>query len=56
MILSYVVSQLPGAAVGFVVAAFTPAIGRFLKKLFVKESTALKASANAEEQKIAKKL
>ena len=52
----YIVSQLPGAAVGFVVAAFTPAIGRFLKKLFVKESTALKASANAEEQKIAKKL
>ena len=56
MILSYVVSQLPGAALGFVVAAFTPAIGRFLKKFFVKESTALKASAKAEEQKIAKKL
>ena len=56
MILSYIASQLPGAAFGFVFAAFTPAIGRFLKKLFVKESTALKASANAEEQKIAKKL
>ena len=56
MILSYVVSQLPGAAFGFVVAAFAPAVGRKIKALFVKESTALKASAKAEEQKIAKKL
>lgn len=55
-IVSYAVSQLPGAAFGFVLAAFTPAVGRFLKKLFVKESTALKASAKAEEAKIAKKI
>ena len=56
MILSYIASQLPGAAFGFVFAAFTPAIGRFLKKFFVKESTALKASAAAEAAKIKSKL
>ena len=56
MILSYIASQLPGAAFGFVVAAFAPAVGRKIKALFVKETKALKASAVAEEAKIAKKL
>ena len=56
MILSYIASQLPGAAFGFVVAAFAPAVGRKIKALFVKESTALKASAKAEAAKIKSKL
>ena len=56
MILSYVVSQLPGAVVGFVAGAFCPSILRKIKALFVKESTALKASAKAEAAKIKSKL
>jgi hypothetical protein len=31
-----------GAAVGFVVGAFTPSIGRMIKSWFVKEATAVK--------------
>lgn len=56
MILSYIASQLPGAVVGFVAGAFCPSILRKIKALFVKETKALKASAVAEEAKIAKKL
>ena len=52
----YIVSQLPGAAVGFVVAAFTPAIGRFLKKTFVTETAKIKADAKSAEVSIAKNL
>jgi hypothetical protein len=39
-----VLSQLPGAGVGFVVGAFTPAVGRKIKALFVKETSAAKAA------------
>ena len=52
MILHYAFTQLPGAIVGFAVAAFTPAIGRFLKKYFVKETTALKSDVAKVEKKL----
>ena len=35
--------QVVGVVIGFVVGAFTPALGRKLKALFVKEATAVKA-------------
>jgi len=36
-------SFIIGIAIGFVVGAFTPAIGRKIKALFVKESAVVKA-------------
>lgn len=39
------------AGIGFVVGAFTPAIGRKVKAFFVKESTAVEASAGAAVKK-----
>ena len=50
------VAQVPAAAVGFVVGAFTPAIGRKIKAFFVKETTTLKADVKADEATVAKKL
>jgi len=56
-ITSYVVSQIPGAAVGtFVIGPFIPSILRKIKAVFVKESKVVEADVKAEEQKIAKKL
>lgn len=40
------------AAVGFVVGAFTPAVGRKIKALFVKETSAAKVAVTAEVKKI----
>ena len=51
-----IITPVIAAGIGYVAGAFTPSIGRKIKAFFVKESTALKASAKAEEQKIAKKL
>ena len=44
------------AGIGYITGAFTPSVLRKIKALFVKETKALKASAVAEEAKIAKKL
>jgi hypothetical protein len=51
-----VLSQLPGAGVGFVVGAFTPAVGRKIKALFVKETSAAKAAASSAVSNVAKKI
>ncbi len=50
------ISSSLGAGVGFVAGGFSPAIGRRIKALFVKDSTALKASAEAEAKKLAAKV
>jgi hypothetical protein len=42
-----------GAGVGFLVGAFTPAIGRKIKAEFVKLASKLVADAKAEEAKLA---
>lgn len=51
-----ILAQIPGAAVGFVVGAFTPAIGRKIKAYFVKETTVLKADVKTEAANVQKKL
>ena len=51
-----IIAQLPAAGVGFVVGAFTPAVGRKIKAFFVKETTVLKADAKSAEASVAKKL
>lgn len=45
-----------GAAVGFAVGAFTPAVGRKIKAWFVKETSAAKADVASAAQNAAKKL
>ena len=40
------------AAIGFVVGAFTPAVGRTIKAWFVKETTAAKTAAVADAKKL----
>jgi len=42
---AFLAGQIPGAAIGFVVGAFTPSVGRKIKGYFVKESAVLKADA-----------
>jgi len=49
---AFVFAQAPGAAVGFIVGAFMPAVGRKIKALFVKESTAAKVAIKAEAAKV----
>lgn len=51
MIASFLAAQIPGAALGFVVGAFTPAIGRKIKSFFVKETTAAKNKVVSIETK-----
>jgi hypothetical protein len=51
-----VVEQLPGAAVGFVVGAFTPAIGRKIKSFLTKEATAVKAEVEKLAADVKKKV
>lgn len=46
-------STLPAAGVGFVVGAFVPAIGRKIKSLFVKETTAAKTAVDAKATQVA---
>lgn len=46
------VEQLPGAGVGFVVAAFCPAIGRSIKAMYVKMLTKAVAAIKAAEAKV----
>ena len=36
--LHYLATQLPGMGIGFVIGAFTPAVGRYIKGLFSKEA------------------
>lgn len=48
--------QLPGAGVGFVVGAFTPAIGRKIKAFITKEDTKLAADLKADAAKVKSKL
>jgi hypothetical protein len=50
---AFVFAQLPGAAVGFIVGAFTPAIGRKIKALFVKETQKAVIAIKAEVVKAA---
>jgi hypothetical protein len=45
-----------GAGVGFVVGAFTPAVGRKIKAFFVKEAAAAKAKVASEESAVVKKV
>ena len=40
------------AAIGFVVGAFTPAVGRTITAWFVKETTAAKTAAVADAKKL----
>jgi hypothetical protein len=49
---SFVVGQAAGLGIGFVAGAFTPAIGRKIKALFVKEGAAVKADVSAVEKKL----
>lgn len=42
--LHFFFTQLPGMAIGFVVGAFTPSVGRKIKGLFVKETQAAEKS------------
>lgn len=51
-----IIAQLPAAGIGFVVGAFTPAIGRKIKAYFVKETTALKSDFSKGVSDVAKKL
>jgi hypothetical protein len=37
-----IIKDIPVAGVGFIIGAFTPSVGRKIKALFVKESTAAK--------------
>lgn len=46
------VSFLLGAVLGFAVGGFTPAVGRKIKSLFVKETTAAKTAVTTEATKI----
>lgn len=39
------IGSLVAAGIGFVVGAFTPAVGRKIKSFFVKETTAAKTAA-----------
>lgn len=48
MIASFLAAQIPGAAVGFVIGAFTPAIGRKIKSFFVKETKAAETGVKTE--------
>lgn len=48
-----VISTLAGAVIGFVVGAFTPAVGRKIKALFVKETTAVKTNAEVKATAVA---
>jgi hypothetical protein len=48
----FTLSVVEGAAVGFTVGAFTPAVGRKIKALFVKEADAVKADVKADESKV----
>ena len=52
IIFGTLVASLPAAGVGFVVGAFTPAIGRKIKALFVKETTAAKAAVDAKAKSV----
>ncbi len=44
------------AGIGFVVGAFTPAVGREIKSWFVKESSVVKTDASQAAANVAKKL
>jgi hypothetical protein len=37
----WLLTQIPGIIIGFTVGAFTPALGRKLKVLFVKEASVI---------------
>lgn len=50
---AFVFAQLPGAAVGFVVGAFCPAVLRKIKALFVKETQKAAIAIKAEVVKAA---
>lgn len=52
MIASFLAAQIPGAAVGFVIGAFTPSIGRKIKSFFVKETKAAETGVEAEANKV----
>lgn len=52
MIASFVVKEVPGAVAGFIIGAFTPALGRKIKALFVKESTAAAIAVETEAAKV----
>ena len=45
-----------GAGIGFVVGAFTPAIGRKIKGLFVKQTQAANKAVQGAASSVAKKL
>jgi hypothetical protein len=53
VLIKFGVDFVTGGGVGFVVGAFTPAIGRAIKSKFVSESKKLIADAKAEETKVA---
>lgn len=53
MALPFVITAPIAGAAGFVAGAFTPAIGRKIKALFVKLASKLVADAKAEEAKVA---
>jgi len=50
------VQLLEGAAIGFVVGAFAPAVGRKIKSWFVKEGAVVKADVKTDAAKVEKKL
>ena len=49
-------SAIVVGAVAYVAGAFTPAVGRKIKALFVKEAKVAKADVTAEAEKLTKKL
>jgi len=50
------ITILIAAGAAYVAGAFTPAVGRKIKALFVKETTAAKTAVSAEAAVVAKKL
>lgn len=52
MIAPYVLTQLPGAGVGFVVAAFLPSVGRKIKSAQVSLARKIVAKADAVAKKL----
>jgi hypothetical protein len=51
-----IISTVVAAGVGFVVGAFTPAVGRKIKSFLTKEATVVKTDVEAEAKKIDAKL
>lgn len=55
-VLAYLAKQLPGMGIGFVVGAFTPAVGRKIKAFEVSIARKIVAKADGAVKAVEKKL